>query len=162
MSVQRVVITGLGCVTPIGIGVQAFRENLFAGRDGMHSVQPIVEAALLATAPGTTPNDLRFTRAACVTGFDPTAQLSPSQMQIADRSVQMALVAAAEAIAQSGLLAAQSDENTGTAIQDRTAIVFGCSAGGRSSEEIETARLYTRGARVHPLTVPRVMASAAR
>jgi 3-oxoacyl-[acyl-carrier-protein] synthase II/nodulation protein E len=43
---------------------------------------------------------------------------------------------------------------------EEIAIILGCSCGGRSSEEIETAKLYYRNARVHPLTVTRTMASA--
>jgi nodulation protein E len=138
--VNRVVLTGLGCVSAIGQDVAAFRENLFAGRDGFCEI------------PGVAVDDLHFHRAALVEGFDATPSLAPAQLLISERSSQFALLASRQAILQSGILQSTSPEEI--------AIVFGCSAGGRSAEEPETAKLYTRGARVHPLSVPRAMASA--
>jgi len=138
--VNRVVITGAGCVTAIGEEVSSFRENLFTGQ---HGIRPL--SAEMAES-------LHFLRTAEVQNFTPAKNLTASQIQISERSSQFALVAAKQAMHDSGLL-----EHCEA---DRIAIVFGCSAGGRSAEEPETAKLYTRGARVHPLTVPRVMTSA--
>ena len=140
MSLKRVVITGMGCVSSIGIGVEAFRASLLAGRQGFTEIADVPK------------DSLRFTRAARVLDFDCASSLSAAQSQLSERSSQFALVSAREALRQSGLL-----EHTDPA---GMAIVFGCSAGGRSAEEPETAKLYLHGSRVHPLTVPRVMASA--
>jgi 3-oxoacyl-[acyl-carrier-protein] synthase II/nodulation protein E len=138
--VNRVVVTGVGCVTPVGIGAAAFRESLLASRQGFSEI------------PGIAVGDLRFTRAARISDFDPTQGLTPSQLQLSERSSQFALLAAREAMRQSGLLATHDPGDV--------AVVFGCSTGGRSVEEAETAKLYLHQARVHPFTVPRVMASS--
>ncbi|ADV81248.1 beta-ketoacyl-[acyl-carrier-protein] synthase family protein [Terriglobus saanensis] len=137
---NRVVVTGLGCVTAIGQDVATFRENLFAGRDGFREI------------PDVAAGDLRFQRAALIEGFDAASLLTSAQILLSERSSQFALVAAQQAIAQAEILQAVAPEEM--------AIVFGCSAGGRTAEEPATAKLYTTGGRVHPLSVPRFMGSA--
>lgn len=135
----RVVITGLGCITPVGNNLAAFRESLFAGRSG---IRPISESF----------SGLHFTRTAAVQDFRPEDHLLASQRPVADRTSAFAVAAARQAVTQSGLVAAYSP---GT-----IAVLFGCSAGGRATEEEQAIRLYTRDARLHPLTVPRIMANA--
>lgn len=137
---MRVVVTGAGCVTAIGSDLETFQERLFAGQSG---ICPI---------PDLSSYDLGFSQAATVPGFDLRQHLAPAQAQIAERCSAFAMVAARQAIAASGVC----DATDGAQI----AAVFGCSTGGRSAEEPETAKLYTTGGRVHPLTVPRAMASA--
>jgi 3-oxoacyl-[acyl-carrier-protein] synthase II/nodulation protein E len=135
----RVVITGAGCITPIGQDVASFAENLFAGRSGIREMQD-------------RPADLHFTRAATVEDFRQQEWLIASQRQIAERSSAFAIAAARQAVQQSGLMAAYPGHSI--------AIIFGCSTGGRTTEDQESEKLFRRGGRVHPLTVPRVMASA--
>ena len=130
----------MGCVTPIGKALPEFRENLFAGRSGIRELD------------GIKPGDLGFRRVGRVEDFTPERELTSAQMQISERCSQMGLVAARETLAHSGVLASIDSA--------AMAIVLGCSTAGRSVEEEQTAKLYTRGARVHPLTVPRVMASS--
>lgn len=142
---KRVVITGLGCITPIGNSVPEFEASLFAGRTG------IAEFGLLPEAVEGQ-NGIRFNRMASINGFDPDQHLSTGVITATNRTTQLAIVAARQAAAQAGLMANYSAEDI--------AIILGCSCGGRSSEEVETAKLYYRNARVHPLTVPRTMASA--
>lgn len=137
---KRVAITGAGCITAIGQSVDAFRDALFAGRSG------IVELAQEARG------DLRFTHVAQVADFVAADWLTSNQRQLAERCAQFAIAAARQALAQSQLMQVYAG--------DDVALVFGCSTGGRSAEEPETAKLYTKGGRVHPLTVPRSMASA--
>jgi nodulation protein E len=70
--VNRVVVTGLGCITPIGNSVPEFRTALFAGNTGIAPFPPYPEA------PGET-QGLRFTQSAAVKNFDPREHLdSPS------------------------------------------------------------------------------------
>lgn len=135
----RVVITGVGCITPIGQDVASFGENLFAGRSGIREIED-------------RPPEVRFTRTATVEDFREADWLTASQKQIAERSTAFAIAAARQAVQQSGLVAAHAG--------DSIAIIFGCSTGGRTTEEREYEKVYTRGGRVHPLTVPRVMANA--
>ncbi len=139
---MRVVITGFGAVTPLGLTASAFREALFAGTTGI--------SPMAADDPAS--RGLAFRETGRVCGFDPEAYLTPQQIALSERGSQMGLVAATEALHHSGLL--------GTLPGDEIAAIIGCSTGGRSVEEPETARLYTKGTRVHPFTVPRVMASS--
>ncbi|MEG9430967.1 beta-ketoacyl-[acyl-carrier-protein] synthase family protein [Terriglobus sp. ADX1] len=137
---RRVVITGAGCITAIGNSVEAFSANLFAGVTGIREIE---------NAP---PGSLLFSKVARVVDFSPADWLMQSQVQLAERSSQFAIASARQAISSSALTNHYAGEDT--------AVIFGCSAGGRTAEEPETARLYTQGTRVHPLTVPRAMASA--
>ncbi|WP_263373006.1 beta-ketoacyl-[acyl-carrier-protein] synthase family protein [Granulicella aggregans] len=142
---KRVVITGMGCVTPIGNTIPEFESSLFAGRTG------IAEFGLLPEAVEGQ-NGIRFNRMASVIGFDPDQHLTSGVITATNLTAQFAIVAARQAAAQSELMKHYAPEDI--------AVILGCSCGGRSSEEIETAKLYYRNARVHPLTVTRTMASA--
>ena len=135
---KRVVITGAGCITAIGCDVAGFGKNLFAGQSGIR------------VATEWSP-DLRFTRGGLVPDFRANDWLTSAQRPIAERSAAFAIAAARQAVAQSGLTTAHP--------RDAIALIFGCSASGRSTDEQE-AKLYTPGSRVHPLTVPRSMGSA--
>lgn len=135
----RVVITGAGCITSIGQDVASFAESLFAGRSGIREM-------------ANRPTDIKFARAGTVEDFRQEEWLTANQRQVGERSSAFAIASARQAVQQSGLLTAHSG--------DSIAVIFGCSTGGRNTEEAEYEKMYTRGGRVHPLTVPRVMASA--
>lgn len=142
---NRVVVTGLGCITPIGNTVAEFQSNLFAGTTGIAPFPPYPEA------PGET-QGLRFTQSAAVKNFDARQHLDSGIVVSTDRTTHLAVVAARQA--------AHDSRITSHHAPDRIAIIVGCACGGRQAEETETAKLYTRDARVHPLTVVRTMASA--
>jgi nodulation protein E len=133
----RVVITGAGCVTSIGSDITTFAENLFQGRQGITALQDVKSG------------EIRFSSAAQVVDFDAASQLPTAVLKMSERCSQFALVAAEQAVRNADF------KQSGAAV----ATILGCSTGGRSIEEAETAKLYTTGARVHPLTVPRTMAS---
>ena len=142
---NRVVVTGLGCITPIGNSVAEFRGSLFAGATGVAPFPPYPEA------PGKS-QGLRFTQSAAVKDFDPRQHLDSGIVVSTDRTTQFAIVAARQAALESQLTSHYAPE--------KIAIIVGCACGGRQAEETETAKLYTKDARVHPLTVIRTMASA--
>jgi 3-oxoacyl-[acyl-carrier-protein] synthase II/nodulation protein E len=142
---NRVVVTGLGCITPIGNSVADFRTSLFAGTTGIAPFPPYPEA------PGET-QGLRFTQSAAVKNFDPREHLDSGIITATDRTTQFAIVAARQAALESQLINHHPPE--------KIAIIVGCACGGRQAEETETIKLYARDARVHPLTVVRTMASA--
>ena len=137
---RRVVLTGAGCVTAIGQDVATFCTNLFAGVSGIHDVEDVAAG------------ELHFTKMASVREFVAADWLLAAQTKLAERSSSFAIASARQALTASGLMKAYAGADVAT--------VFGCSTGGRSAEEPETAKLYTQGGRVHPLTVPRSMASA--
>ena len=147
---NRVVVTGLGCITPIGNTVADFRTSLFAGTTGIAPFPPYPEAPAREAHDKT--QGLRFTQTAAVKNFDASQHLDSGVITATDRTVHFAVVAARQAVAESQL--------TNHYAPDRIAIVVGCACGGRQAEETETNKLYTRDARVHPLTVVRTMASA--
>jgi 3-oxoacyl-[acyl-carrier-protein] synthase II/nodulation protein E len=136
---NRVVITGLGCLTPIGNSPDAVWKSIEAGFIGL--------SPWLPTEPDPT---LKFKNIGQVSELSLDG-FTATQIATSERCSQFALVTARQALAQSNLLAHYAP--------DRIGIVFGCSTNGRSAEEPETAKLYTLNTRVHPLTVPRAMAS---
>ena len=142
---NRVVVTGLGCVTPIGNNVETFRTSLFSASTGIAPFPPYPEA------PGPT-QGLRFTQTGHIKDFDPAQHLPSGTIAATDRTTQLAIVAARQAAAEAQLLQHHAT--------DTIAIILGCACSGRQSEETETIKLYARDARVHPLTVTRTMASA--
>jgi nodulation protein E len=148
--VNRVVVTGLGCITPIGNTIADFRTSLFNGHTGIAPFPPYPEAPIREANDKT--QGLRFTQSAAVKNFDPRQHLDSGIAGATDRTTQFAIVAARQAALESQLTTHHAPE--------KIAIIVGCACGGRQSEETETMRLYTKDARVHPLTVIRTMASA--
>ncbi len=143
---HRVVITGLGCLTPVGNTPAAVWQSILTNETG---ISPFTLAGI---PPGIPDPGLRFTRTGQVKDFHPEAHLPSSQLLTTERAAQFAIVAARQAATESHLLTHHTP--------DRIAILTGCSTAGRSAEEPETAKLYRDNARVHPLTVPRSMASS--
>jgi nodulation protein E len=138
-----VVVTGAGVVSPLGHRVSSYVSGLVAGRS--------------ALAPPTIPRaDLLSTRVVAeVAGFDPTSHFSDREMMQMDRVAQFAVVAAREAVTQSGLT---FDE----ALAERTATIVGTGVGGQNTQDDSYYRVYAeQSRRLHPLTVPRLMVSAA-
>jgi 3-oxoacyl-[acyl-carrier-protein] synthase II/nodulation protein E len=147
---MRVVVTGLGCVTPIGNTVQEFRDSMYAGRTGIAEFEPSFPGMVGATS------GLRFKTTGKVKGFDPAnneAQHLASGVIIStDTSAQLGIVAARQAATESGLM----QHHDPTAI----AIVTGCACGGRAADEGVNRHLYVRDARVPPTAILRTMASS--
>ncbi|QQS40512.1 MAG: beta-ketoacyl-[acyl-carrier-protein] synthase family protein [Acidobacteriota bacterium] len=88
---RRVVITGFGCVTPIGIGREAFWDGLREGRSGVRTISSFDV------------NDSAVKIAAEIPEFDWKAQLDPKDYKNVSRIVPLALAAAREAVADSGI-----------------------------------------------------------
>ncbi|MDP9039237.1 MAG: beta-ketoacyl-[acyl-carrier-protein] synthase family protein [Acidobacteriota bacterium] len=143
---NRVVVTGLGCITPIGNTVAEFRESLFTGRSGIAELDPAFPGAL-SPDPG-----LKFHTLARVAGFRAADDLASGVLTVAGRGAQFGIVAARQAAAESGLLNHHAP--------GEVAIVTGCSCGGRDADEDATRHLYVRNARVPPTVILRTMANS--
>src|SRR3569833_2687460 len=91
---MRVAVTGLGCVTPIGNTVEAFRDAMYAGQSGFARMEGNFRGAL-SEDPG-----LRFNSVARVRDFDP-ASLAASVLMSSDRSAHFGIVAAQQAVLES-------------------------------------------------------------
>ncbi|AWK86326.1 beta-ketoacyl-[acyl-carrier-protein] synthase family protein [Azospirillum thermophilum] len=139
---RRVVVTGLGVVSPIGLDRPSFEEGLFAGRCG---IGPL----------GLVPTDrLAIRLAGEARGFVPARHFDERRLGLLDRVSQFAVVAAREAVAASGLA---FDEALGS----RTATILGTGVGGIGTLDDSYRKLYGEGAaRLHPFTIPRLMVSA--
>ncbi|MGH9795294.1 MAG: beta-ketoacyl-[acyl-carrier-protein] synthase family protein [Candidatus Acidiferrales bacterium] len=138
---RRVAITGAGVICACGRNRAEFWNALREGRSG---IAPIT----LADGSG-----LRFANAAEVHDWDGAQHFDPAKLSLLDRFAQFTLVAAREALSDAAL--ALTPE-----LRERTAVVTGSSMGGQTTEEAGYEGLLRRGARVHPLTIPRSMANA--
>ena len=123
---RRVVITGLGCVTPIGIGRQAFWNALTRGESGVRRIESFDVC------------DSPVKIAAEVRGFDWEAQLNPKDRKHVPRTVPLALAAAREALADANV---QPDDFS---LEQRRAIgvVLGTGGGGLAFTERQYAYWY--------------------
>ncbi|NIM50279.1 MAG: beta-ketoacyl-ACP synthase II [Gemmatimonadales bacterium] len=133
---RRVVVTGLGLISPVGLTVPVTWERLVAGCSGAAPIQRFDPAAL----------DVRF---ACeVKGFDPLNYMDRKEVKRADRYVHYAVAAAQEALGDAGL--------DGTLpVPERTGVIIGSGIGGIWTFE-EQCKLYLQKGpgRVSPFFVP--------
>ncbi|HZX71060.1 MAG TPA: beta-ketoacyl-[acyl-carrier-protein] synthase family protein [Rhodanobacter sp.] len=143
-SLRRVVITGMGAISPLGIGAEALWQGLREGRSGIGPLRhPDAERLKLKIA-AQVPAD-----------FDPTANLDERTLPLLDRTSEFALHAAREAISQSGI-----DFSRGE-LGGRTAVVVGTGVGGETTQDEQSRRIYAENAqRAHPLTIVRLMTNA--
>ncbi|QJB29860.1 beta-ketoacyl-ACP synthase II [Chitinophaga oryzae] len=141
---KRVVITGMGAVTPLGNNVTAFWDNLVAGASG---------AATITRFDAT-----RFrTKFACeLRGYDPATALDKAEIRKTDPFTQYALSAAAEAIGDAGLnFSAMDPFDTG--------VIWGSGQGGMQTFEEQVTEYVTGGynPRFSPYFVPRLITNMA-
>ena len=130
------VVTGLGCITPIGQTVGGFWSNLVAGVSGVRRITLF------------DPSDQECQIAAEVKGWDPTCYMEPKAAKRAARFSQFAVAAARQAVSDSGF--AITDVN-----RDDIAIVMNTGGGGVDViAEGEKTYLEKGAARVGPCTVP--------
>lgn len=137
---RRVVVTGIGPVTPVGTGVQAFWEGLTSGRNGVRRITRFDTEGLPVTLAGEVPD------------FDPTAWLDPKEARRTDRFSQLAIAAARLALQDAG-----SPEPAA----ERAGVVFATGIGGIETLLAQHSVMLERGpGRVSPFMVPMLMANA--
>lgn len=140
---HRVVVTGIGVVSPAGLTLDDYWSALVDGRSAISE---------LAGLPA---GRLNTRIAAQVRHFDPAAWFTDKHAGLLDRFSQFAVVAAQAAVRDSNI-----DISEQQALS--AAVVIGNSAGGQSSVDEAYAKFYGENSpRVHPLTIPRWMVSAA-
>lgn len=140
---KRVVITGLGCICPVGNNVKETWEALLAGRSG----------AGLITLFDASKHKTRF--AAEVKGFDAVALFGPREARKMDRFTQFASVATREALEQADL---KIDESN----RDRVGILIGTGIGGIGTLLDQADIMRERGPeRVSPFLIPMMIADSA-
>ena len=139
---HRVVVTGLGAVTPLGHDTPTYWDGLKSGTDGIRPVELVPAERLNQKVLGE------------VKGFDPQKHFGERELPILDRVSQFSIVAAKQAIAQSGV----SFEGE---LSERTATIIGTGVGGQTTVDESFKRLYEdKQPRVYPLTIPKLMPNA--
>ncbi len=143
MSDKRVVITGMGAVTPFGVSVDSLWSGLIEGRCGLSPVTLFDTTDFSVRIGGEIPS------------FDATKYLDRKLVKRLDRYAQFALVACDEAVRASGL---DLDKEDAT----RLSVIFGSGIGGLNELEQQLGRLNSKGpSKVSAFTIPKLMVNAA-
>ena len=141
-KIRRVVVTGMGAVTPIGNNVNECFENM---KNGVHGIAPITQFDT---------TDFKAKLAAEVKNFDPRTYMEKSDVLRSDKYAQFAMGAACQAVEESRIV--------GTVNPDRFGVYFGSGIGGIQTFEIEHKKLLEKGSRrVSPLFVPMMISNMA-
>jgi nodulation protein E len=140
---NRVVITGIGVVSPVGDDLGSFWSALVEGRSGIGPITTIPTERL----------NVRI--AAEVRDYQPEKHFPARTAALMDRVAQFGVVAARNALADAGLAL---DEKSARS----TAAIIGTGVGGQLSQDEAYHRLYgENAARLHPFTIPRLMVNSA-
>ena len=139
---RRVAVTGIGAISAFGHSYADLWAGVSAGQSGIRPLTLIPAGAL------------RFPNAAEVPDYDSSRYFEEKEALLLDRFAQFAAVAAREAVQTSGVGFTPD-------LGERTAIVLGCSGGGKATEDDGFRHLYgLREPRVSPLTIARAMSNA--
>jgi nodulation protein E len=140
---HRVVITGQGAISALG---RTADQNLASMRDGVSGICPLEFQDV---------DRLSITIGGQIRGFQPEAHFSRQELTLYDPFTQFALLAAREAIAQSGLEITEQ-------LSEQAGVILGTAGGGLQTQDENYRSVYEAGKnRVHPFVVPRLMNNAA-
>nr|PZN44731.1 MAG: beta-ketoacyl-[acyl-carrier-protein] synthase II [Bacillota bacterium] len=140
---ERVVVTGLGAITPLGLDVPTFWEALKAGRSGVGPIERF-DASQMECRIGAEVKD-----------FDPLRYLDRREARRMDRFVQFAIAAAQEALRDAGLDLDHVD-------RERVGVYFGSGIGGIETLSEQFEVMMTRGPkRISPFLIPMMIANMA-
>jgi 3-oxoacyl-[acyl-carrier-protein] synthase II len=152
MQDDPIVVTGMGAVTPLGVGVEINWERLMAGASGIVANDRFDTTEFACTIAGLVPdksNDAEH-------GFDPADWVSPKEIKKMDRFIQYGIAAAEQAVHQAGWK--PEDEKA----RARTATIIGSGVGGSPVMAATVRRIDEKGpSRLSPFTVPSFLANLA-
>ena len=149
---ERIVITGMGLVTPLGCGVEKVWERLLAGKSGISRLPDAMVGNLPVKIAGTVPTRDADPDA----GLAPDEIASPKDQRKMDRFILLALAAAQEALAQAQWFPATPDD------QQQTATVIASGVGGFPAIAEAVRTMDTRGPRkLSPFTIPSFLVNLA-
>ncbi|MEP7370914.1 MAG: beta-ketoacyl-[acyl-carrier-protein] synthase family protein [Nitrosospira sp.] len=137
---MRIVVTGMGVVSPIGTGIDQFWTAAVNGVSGIRSIKSFDASSQRSQVAGEVP------------GFDPTTFLTTKYIEQTDRFTQLALLATKLALEDAGGLDAYAPQ--------RLAVSIGSGMGGFATFESSAMRKF-RNQPIPPFTVPRTMANSA-
>ncbi len=145
MTKRRVVITGMGAVTPVGIGVDKFWNSLINGKSGISLIENIDTTLHTVKIAGEIKNE----------DFNPEDYMTSKEANRMDRYTQFAMVAADEAIADSGIDEADIDPY-------RIGVIVSSAAGGFKTFERSHLAMIEKGpTKCSPFTVPMLIVDMA-
>jgi len=137
---KRVVVTGLGCISPLGNNVDALWQNLTAGKHGFGEITKFDASGL------------KVRIAAEVKDFNPEEYIDKSEIRKTDIFAQYAIAAATQAVEDSGVI--------GYAQPGRTGVYIGSGIGGISTFITETEKMLSKGPqRISPFFIPMMIAN---
>ena len=140
---NRVVITGLGAVTPIGIGKDEFWKGLLEGKNGIEKITRFDASEYGAQIAGE------------VKDFDPADYIDKKESKRMDRYAQFAVAAAKLAIEDSGIDLEKAD-------RDRIGTYIGAGIGGIETMHSQYEKLFAKGpSRISPFFIPMMIANLA-
>ena len=141
MSKRRVVVTGMGIVSPFGVGKELFWNSLVEGKSGISTIERISLDGHTVHIAGEVKN------------FVPEEYMDSKDAKRMDRYTQFAMVAADEAIADSGIVAGENVDPY------RYGVIVGSAAGGFDTFEKQHHIIIDRGpTKCSPFTVPMIIA----
>ena len=149
---KRIVVTGMGALTPLGCGVEPVWQRLLAGDSGIRRLPESLIGDLSISIGGQVPDRTQDPEA----GFDPDQLLAAKEQRKMDRFILFALAAAHEALAQAGW-APQTAEQ-----QERTATIIASGVGGFPAIAEAVRTTDSKGPRrLSPFTIPSFLSNMA-
>ena len=143
MELRRVVVTGFGMVTPLGVGAAHNWQRLISCESGISAIESFDVVDLPCKIAGQVP------RGTGPGQFDPNQFIEPKEQRKMDDFIHYALAAAQEAIAHSGYVPADDEQ------RERTGVLIGSGIGGLPSINDTALLLAEKGARrVSPFFIP--------
>ena len=140
---RRIVVTGVGVVTPLGVDVDSFWTRLIAGESGVHELSIMDTSQYKVHFGGDIPD------------FDVEDVVDAREAKRLDRFTQFAVHAGTQAIKDSGLDFDKTDRT-------KCGVILGSGIGGLGEIEAQIERMLTKGPdRVSPFTIPKMMVNAA-
>ncbi|MBU3203539.1 beta-ketoacyl-ACP synthase II [Clostridium algidicarnis] len=140
---KRVVITGMGAITPIGNNVKDFWASIKRGQCGIDFIKTFDTS------------DFKVKLAGEVKNFKPEDYIDAKQVKRMDRFCQLAMVASKEAVEDSKLNLQNIDK-------EKLGVIVGCGIGGMSTIETQEERLLNKGpSRVSPMLIPMIISNMA-
>jgi len=140
---ERVVITGMGTINPIGKSVQSTWENVLKGTSGVGPIT-LFDAS-----------DLEVQIASEIKDFDPKDYMAAKEIRRRDRFEQLAIIAADEAIKHSGLVVTENEA-------DRVGVIIASAIGGIHTTQEGVITMQDRGPRrISPMAIPMLMVNGA-
>ncbi|MFM4680195.1 beta-ketoacyl-ACP synthase II [Aeromonas media] len=152
MNAHRIVVTGMGAVTPLGYGVETVWQRLLAGQSGLRRLPEVFTEGLAAKVGAMVPTLVEDPLA----GFDPDAVVSTKEQKKMDRFILFAIAAAKEALLQANWAPETAEQ------QERTATIIASGIGGFPAIVDAVRTTDERGPRrLSPFTIPSFLVNMA-